>query len=917
MMSRSVFMLMVLLCLAVPVIAHSGQEAHKILVLHSYHPGLVWSDNIMEGIYSVFSRNAADIDMHVEYMDTKRHFDGLDGAYFARLRELYRLKYGRTKFDVIISSDDDAFQFLLRHHRELFPGTPIVFCGVNNFTDSMLQGHEGITGVVEFLDQKASIDVALKLHPDTRQIAIITDPSTTGRANRKILEGLASEYRDRVEFLFLDENDSGLTLRELLERLKTLTDHTIVYYADFLRSRGEYIAQEIAVPQISSASRRPLYTHYDEILGLGIVGGKLVNGQAHGRAAADMALQIIRGVPVSSLPVYKKSINRYMFDHTQLTRFHIHESALPADSILINEPRSLYRENRKLIWFVLSVMAGLAGMVVVLAVNIYRRKKAEVGLREARDRLEVRVEERTAKLRDANLLLNQEIAEREQAEKALIENEKRFRSLLEGAPLGVVLLRGSTIVYANPAFVGMHGYAAAEEIIGRPITDMTAERGRTEVAERAMRRQKGLPAETTFEVAALRKDGPEFTAMVHATMIDLADGPTTLAFVQDTTEKHLLEEERLKTQKLEAIGTLAGGIAHDFNNLLQGVFGYIAMARLTLDQKDRALTMLQQAEQALHLSVNLTTQLLTFSKGGKPVKKRLSLKPVIENSVRFALSGSSADYRIRIDEDLWQVEADQGQIGQVIQNIVINADQAMPLGGTVIIGARNVSTQEKDLPLLRTKGKYVEISVQDSGIGIPAQYLSRIFDPYFSTKEKGSGLGLATSYSIIRNHGGVLDVASEGGRGTTFFIYLPAVEAAKETPAVPPVPAFAGRANILVMDDEELLRNIAGEMIAALGHDVDVAENGEAAIRKYLAAREAGRPFDIVILDLTIRGGMGGAETIQRLAEIDPGVRAIVSSGYSDDAVIADYRQFGFRARMTKPYKLEALRDTLNSLLAS
>jgi len=384
----------------------------------------------------------------------------------------------------------------------------------------------------------------------------------------------------------------------------------------------------------------------------------------------------------------------------------------------------------------------------------------------------------------------------------------------------------------------------------------------------------------------------------------------------DITEQHLLDQERIKTQKLESIGTLAGGIAHDFNNLLQGIFGYISMAKLSFSQKEKALKMLEEAEKALHMSVNLTSQLLTFSKGGKPLKKMISLQPVIENSAKFALSGSRVDYRIMLDEELWTVEADEGQIGQVIQNLVLNADQAMPLGGTIKITAKNVLAPKEELPQHLGEGKYVVISVKDSGIGISEQYLQKIFDPYYTTKEKGSGLGLATSYSIVRTHGGVIKVNSKVDKGTTFYVYLPALEGGKETSQVPASFTVGHKGKILLMDEAELIRNIAGELLKTLEHEVEFADRGEEAIGKYQRAREADKPFDIVILDLTIRGGMGGKETIKRLLAIDPGIKAIVSSGYSDDAVVAAYEKYGFKARLTKPYKLENLRDTLNALLS-
>lgn len=513
-----------------------------------------------------------------------------------------------------------------------------------------------------------------------------------------------------------------------------------------------------------------------------------------------------------------------------------------------------------------------------------------------------------------------DITERKTAEEALRDSDYFIRKILDTVDEGFIVLDSDfRILTANRAYCGQVG-ESCDAVIGRHCYEISHRTLRPcyEEGEKCAVR---LVFETGEPQTALHRHPEDngnilFVETKAFPIKDITGAVTSvIETVNNITEKHFFEEERLKMQKLEAIGTLAGGIAHDFNNLLQGIFGYISMAKITLDQKDRSLAMLEQAEQALHLSVNLTTQLLTFSKGGKPVKEKISLQPVIENSVRFALSGSSIDFRIKFDEDLWAVDADEGQIGQVVQNMVLNADQAMSAGGTVVVTAKNVSSPGRGLPHLPMDGKHIEISVQDNGIGISEKYLEKIFDPYFTTKEKGSGLGLTTSYSIIRNHGGVIHVKSGVDKGTTFYIYLPAVESQAEAPKVPKVSITGRRGRILVMDDEELIRNVAGALVKVLGNEVEVVEHGEAAITKYMSARESGRPFDIVILDLTIRGGLGGRETIERLLAIDPGVRAIVSSGYSDSAVVADYQKYGFKARLNKPYKLEELRDKLNALL--
>ncbi|MFC1523415.1 PAS domain S-box protein [Thermodesulfobacteriota bacterium] len=414
-----------------------NNHSTRILVLHSYHQGLVWTDDIMKGMYSVFDKNDPNIDIHIEHMDTKRYFDGIEGKYLTRLREMYRDKYKENHFDIILSSDDNAFQFLLRHHKELFPDTPIVFCGVNDFEDAMLSGHEPITGVLEFLDQKESINIALKLHPGSKQLAIITDTSTTGMGNRKILQELADEFTGRTEFVFLDKDNTGTTVFEILDTLRGLPKGTPVYYSDYLRNKDGYVDQENVVPLISQTSQGPIYSHYDEILGLGVVGGKLVNGFSHGQTAARMARQILLTPPTISPPVVKESINTFMFDHLQLKRFGIDESDLPEGSIITNKPVSFYATHKDIVLLVLGIITVLTAMVVVLISNIIRRKSVEADLRKAHDELESKVEERTFELSGINKNLQDEILERKQTEEALKKSEQSYRTLSENLP-GIV-----------------------------------------------------------------------------------------------------------------------------------------------------------------------------------------------------------------------------------------------------------------------------------------------------------------------------------------------------------------------------------------------------------------------------------------------------------------------------------------------
>ncbi|NJD57607.1 MAG: PAS domain S-box protein [Nitrospirae bacterium] len=514
-----------------------------------------------------------------------------------------------------------------------------------------------------------------------------------------------------------------------------------------------------------------------------------------------------------------------------------------------------------------------------------------------------------------------DITERKSTQEKLRQSEKFVRNILDTVDEGFIVIdRDYRIVTANKAYCSQVG-CRDDNIIGRPCYEVSHKIGRPcfeEGEDCAVRRvfETGEP-QAAFHRHKDREDNILYVETKAYPLRD-ASGQITSAIetVNNITAKLLLEEERLKTQKLESIGTLAGGIAHDFNNLLQGIFGYISMAKMSLDRPERIRSMLRQAEEALHLAVNLTTQLLTFSKGGRPIKRLIALEPVIENAVKFALSGSHTGYVLDMAPDLRPVEADEGQLTQVIQNIVINANDAMAGRGTVSISAANADIAGGAISGLPEGGRFVRIAIQDSGTGIQQKNLDRIFDPYFTTKQRGSGLGLATSYSIIRNHGGIIVVSSEVNRGSTFTIYLPAsTDTAIAEKAAAPETVSVRKGRILLMDDEELVRDVAKEMIGALGHEAQCAPDGETAIGMYVRARESGTPFDVVILDLTVRGGMGGEETVRRLREIDPDVIAVVSSGYADNTVVADFRAYGFSAVLNKPYRISALRDCLNALI--
>jgi PAS domain S-box-containing protein len=385
---------------------------------------------------------------------------------------------------------------------------------------------------------------------------------------------------------------------------------------------------------------------------------------------------------------------------------------------------------------------------------------------------------------------------------------------------------------------------------------------------------------------------------------------------RDITELKKLEEELLKVQKLESIGVLAGGVAHDFNNLLTSIMGNISLSSLPDISDEKVKQRLLQALKACHKAKDLSSQLLTFSKGGALENRTvMSLEKVIRETANFTMSGSDIDFNFMVEDKLWSVEIDEGQISQVISNILINAAQAMTNEGKITIRIENADARkEKGVPL--EDGKYVKTTIADEGIGIPKEYLSRIFDPYFTTKQTGSGLGLSTSYSIIKNHGGYITVESELHVGTKFVIYLPAKGHAVSAEAKPEQPIKKGRGRVLIMDDKIEVREAAGEMLRHIGYEVEFAKDGSEALKLYKRAKMEGMPFDTVIMDLTVPGGMGGKEAIEKLLVFDPGVKAIVSSGYSSDPILEKYKKYGFKGVLPKPYEMGKLSDVLYGVLA-
>ena len=382
-----------------------------------------------------------------------------------------------------------------------------------------------------------------------------------------------------------------------------------------------------------------------------------------------------------------------------------------------------------------------------------------------------------------------------------------------------------------------------------------------------------------------------------------------------------LEEDLLIARQMESIAALSGGIAHDYNNLLMAIMGNLSLAMVLTEDLSRVRSLLQEAYDASIHAKELTRRLITFSRGGKPSKKTVMITHLLRHVVDFSLSGSNAERIYSIPESIWPVDLDETQIGQAIHNVVVNALESMPRGGTILVSARN----ETSKPTRDSEGpqRIVRITIEDQGKGISKENISRIFLPYFSTKQKGNrkgtGLGLSIAYSIIQHHGGTIEVDSNVGTGTAIHLLLPASERqpavdVESQPAQPTEDTEMPKRRVLVMDDEPMVREIAYEMLSYLGYQVVLSKDGNEAVRMYHDSMSSGTRFDAVVLDLTVRGGMGGEEAIGKLMEIDPDVMGIVSSGYSDNQIITDYRHYGFIGAIAKPYSVDELKHALDQV---
>ncbi len=867
--------LVLTLHLAAPDQAQAG-EKKNIFYLNSYHNGYLWSDHILKGIQDLFKeRDDYLIDLQVEYMDSKKYSGE---PMIAMLLEHYRQKFSHTRFDAIIVSDDNAYNFMLRYQSQLFPGVPLVFCGVNDFRRGQIADRPNITGVVENPNFIETIQVALSLHPDKTKMLIIGDKSLTGRAIQNQLRAVAPAFAGRLEFEF--QEDMGLD--ELLAWLPTLPDDRFLFMVPiYLDAHQQFYSADEVLSLIHRTVNIPIYSAWAFLLGHGIVGGKLHDGVMEGRLAAQMALRILGGEPPTTIPVKEIFDDPYMFDYNVLEQFKIKESQLPSGSILINEPYNFYTINKQIFWIIITSFAVLLFVVLLLVTNHLQKRTVE---------------------------------------KELQQSQRMLRLVLDTIPL-LVYWKDRELRYmgVNRAFLDFFGFATEEEVLSKPDAVILE---RPDYARRAAQADQ-MVMNTNRPLLRVEWEFENIRGL--SRVLEIAKVPLhdregqvvgILSTAEDVTQRASLERQLLQSQKMEAIGTLAGGIAHDFNNILTSIINSIELALMDGPEDALITADLTRALKAGQRGSRLVKQILAFS---RPSQAEFQIiRPAEAVHEALGLIKASLPKYIEVKEHIEAetafCQADPTQLNQIVMNLCTNAFQAMRDQG----GELEVTLVEEDLdaagakPLNLSPGPYLRLSIADTGPGIAPEILDKIFDPFFTTKGKaeGTGLGLAVVLGIVRNHGGGIRLESAPFERTAFDIFLPRITQPQPEGVADQNQATMGRGSILFVEDDEDQLATAPRMLSRLGYQVTPCRSALMAIEALERAPEA---FDLVLTDYDMPE-MDGIELAHRLETLVPGLPVVLVSGRL--GAVQNWPSGGnIRKLVHKPYDQAAMAQAIREAL--
>ena len=994
----------------------SAQRIPSVVILNSYHQGYDWSDAELAGVMARLREVYPSIEPSVEHLDTKRF---PDAAHLLFLKDYLAAKYrGRTP-DLLITIDNPAFDLALRYQQEIFPGAPLVFAGVNDWTPAMLQGQQAITGVAESQDYAGTLRLALKLHPRCREVLVIHDNTATGLAVRREVEAALLGFPDNVKIRF----NEPATFEEVVEQIRALPPDSIALLLSFTTdSARRTLSLAESTRTLTAIEAVPVYAMHETRLGYGVVGGILISGREHGQRAGDLALRVLGGEDAGTIPVDTRSSSLPMFDHTQLGRFHIPLSALPPGSRIINRPESILDRYRTESILALELIGILSFLALTLIAAILQRRRVEAALRESEERhrryieaspVAVLTTDEQGRLLDVNpaacallgytrqelivraipdtlpddwqergtqhfaavresgaaraefplmkkdgslvwviidairleknrfVAFCPDLTERIRSQEKIRDSEARYRLLAENVTDVVwrLDLRTRRFTYVSPSILRLRGYTPEEVMAESPAASMTAE-SNTRVREMVVAKVRDLMTGGSDRTAPLMQieqpckgGGTVWIEVATVYLLNEQGHPVEIIGVsRDISERKRMEEEHLRleqqilqAQKMESLGVLAGGIAHDFNNILMAVLGFAEMALTDLPENHPARESVQEIEKAGQRAADLARQMLAYSGRGRFVIEPINLSVLIREMGQLLAASVSKRVLLRYDlaDELPILEGDPGQIRQVILNLVINASEAISGDGVVVISTGAMTCDQRYLeschyayrpgpgePLV--SGLYVYIEVTDTGSGMDEETLSRIFDPFFSTKFTGRGLGLPVVLGIARGHRGAIRIQSAPGQGAAFRVLLPASATVVEQPAAetPSVPVrWRGQGLVLLADDEPAVRSVGQAMLERLGFTVITANNGREAVERF---RERAGEIVCVLLDLTMPQ-LGGEAAFREIRAIRPDAQVILASGYSEQETSARFADIGIAGFLEKPFRFAALAERLRA----
>lgn len=840
----------------------------RVLILHSYHIA-DWTKGLGNGIDAGL-KDFHSIELFIEYMDAKKNSSPY---YLDLLYQIYLTKFSTTKFDLIITTDNNAFDFILAHRDGLFKEVPVVFCGVNAFDSSVLTGFKNITGVVEQADFAQTIDIAFKARPNCDTIFIIDDRTETGLINKQeFMKALALKNKSVLTKSFQD-----LSYEDLGKQLKEIRKQDIVLFIAFWKDKNGITITPQNLETIFGQCNAPIFGRSEWMVNRGMVGGMCVTGYSQGYAAAQLASRILHGESADQISIIKNSPNKYIFNYTKLKANNISLKIIPKESIITNKPFPIE--------FSFQIMILLVIIVFLLIVSI--------------------------------VLLFIYIKMRNRSMRSLEESEEKYRELIKGTDLLVIKLTiGGVVTFINQNSDKFLGFTSTY-CIGKKFVDFVHVEDQEIATLKLFEWVNQKPSVNTFENRMINASGKVFHFLWTITAIKDENGKFIglNSIGRDISSYKEIQNQLQHASKMKAIGTLAGGIAHDFNNLLAGILGYAEVTLLELPDTHTSRSHIIEIRKISMRARELIRHILTFSRQTPFEPYPVLVHEIVEEVIPMlrATLPSTIEIQTKIT-NCGTILADQTRVYQIIMNLCTNSFHAMEERGGILTLTLQLIDMQDNNNLEIKAGKYILLSIKDTGIGIPTELQTHIFDPFFTTKKvnKGTGLGLSVVHGIVTELNSFIRFKSEPGKGSTFTIYFPlslnkssaSVEVRNEI-----IPG--GNENIIIVDDEEIVAGSLNAVLKKHGYRTCVFTSSKLAFEMIRSKKIRG---DLLITDMTMPE-MTGIELIQGLSAIVPDLPVILCTGYSDQSKIDATRGVTIAAFLTKPIDMRILLTTIRTVL--